>query len=366
MQNKGLWLFSLLTAVVVVATVMLSKRHAPQTSLERSLLFPQFAERINDVYRIELIDSEIKPVILQRQEDQWVVVSADNYPARLDLIRQLVFVLSELKVLAKKTDNPGLYSNLGVEDPGVGSGTAVLLTVSDRSNTVLASLIVGKPRTGSQGGNVKGIYVRRPEDKYALLVSDYMQPKAMDNEWYDRDLLDLPKSRIKQVELSYSDQHFSMAKDEVGEAKFTVTEGQVGDPDVALDKLATFLQDLRADGVKVADGVSFPGSMVNAVFKTFNGLVVGVKAYQEDADAFAVFSVTNMVTKEKQVDPLAATSDTGTVDSNEIEAGDAVAEDNKAIIDESRRLGERLHGWVYKIPQFKFDGLKVDIEAASK
>ena len=95
------------------------------------------------------------------QGGQWAVESADDYPAKIDRIKDVVVSMSQLKILATKTDNPNLYPDLGVEGPESKNTSSLLLTLSDQSGATLASLIVGKPRKNSAGSTRPNLYVLR-------------------------------------------------------------------------------------------------------------------------------------------------------------------------------------------------------------
>ena len=150
MKSKNLLVLSSLTIVVIIIAALFTQSRAPQTTIEKETLFPELAEKINDVTHIEIKGSEDPGVVLQKMEGgQWALQSADNYPAQFDKIKDVVVSLSQLKILATKTDNPKLYPELGVEGTEIKNTNSLLLTLRDQSGATLASLIVGKPRKSS-------------------------------------------------------------------------------------------------------------------------------------------------------------------------------------------------------------------------
>ncbi|MCK5498327.1 MAG: hypothetical protein KAI77_03955, partial [Gammaproteobacteria bacterium] len=110
MKRQKLLVLSAITIAVIIIAALVNQSRAPQTSIEKETLFPELANKINDVSRIEIKSSEDPDVILQKmQGGQWALQSADDYPAQIDKVKDVVVSLSQLKILATKTDNPKLY-----------------------------------------------------------------------------------------------------------------------------------------------------------------------------------------------------------------------------------------------------------------
>ena len=279
MKRQQLLVFSAITIVVIVAAGLFTHSRAPQTKIEKETLFPELADKINDVARIEIV-SEDRTVILQKQDKLWVLQSADNYPAQFDKVKDTVISLSELKILATKTDKPKLYSELGVEGPDAEDSTSQLLILKDQSGTPLVSLIVGKSRKSSAGKSRPNLYVRKPDAKNALLVEGYLQIKSHNADWYERYVIHIPAARIQNINIVKSNgNHLKINKPSEGETEFKLVEGKTASPSVLLNKLATFFEDMRVDGVHGIDSFEFPDDATLTTFTTFNGLVIIVKSF---------------------------------------------------------------------------------------
>lgn len=345
MKRKQLLTFFAITIVVIIAAALFAKSRAPQTEIVEEKLFPGLVNRINDVARIEIKSSESRSVILQQQDGQWQIQSADNYPAVIDRIKNTVISLSELKILATKTDNPKLYPELGVEDPGTDT-TSLLLTLMDKSGATLATLIVGKPRKNTAGQIRPNLYVRKPDEKNALLVEGYLQIKPENNDWYERNIIHIPAARIQEVNIvKATGDQLRISKDSAGSTEFKIAEGNTPAPTVLLNKLATFFEDMRADGVHAVDNFEFPEDATITTFKTFNGLLVTVKSISLDDRAYAHFSFTTT--------PSATDDEGGKRPASETE--------NISVEEESRLWNGFLSNWVYEIPLFKYETLNIDV-----
>jgi hypothetical protein len=356
MKRQQLLLLSAVTIVIIIAAALFNQSRAPQTTIEKETLFPELANRINDVTRIEIKSSEDPDVILQKmQGGQWALQSADNYPAQFDKVKDVVVSLSQLKILATKTDNPKLYPELGVEGPQGNNTSSLLLTLSDQSGTALASLIVGKPRKSSTGSNRPNLYVRKADAKNALLVEGYLQLKSNNNAWYERNVIHIPASRIQKVNIFKSTGDLLLIKKHSeGDTEFKVIEGNTASPSVLLNKLGTFFEDMHVEGVHAANNFEFPDDVTITTFTTFNGLVITVKNVLNDGKAYAHFSFK-----------------TSTISSSPLntEGGDGTPESHSETIsveEESQLWNQFLSHWVYEIPEFKFETLDVNVAQSSE
>ena len=351
MKRQKLLLLSAITIAVIIIAAFFSQSRAPQTTIEKETLFPELANKINDVTRIEIKSSEDPDVILQKmQGGQWALQSADNYPAQFDKIKDIVVSLSQLKILAIKTDNPGLYPELGVEGTDDDNTSSLLLTLSDESGTTLASLIVGKPRKNNTGNNRPNLYVRKADAKNALLVEGYLQLKSDNNAWYERNVIHIPASRIQDVNIVKSNgDHLLIKKHDEGDTDFKVIEGNTASPSVLLNKLGTFFEDMNVEGVHSASNFEFPDNTTITTFTTFNGLIITVKNVFIDDKTFAHFSFTTTATSPGSTD--------GIPESNS---------ETISVEEESQLWNQFLSHWVYEIPEFKFETLDVNVAQSSE
>jgi hypothetical protein len=346
MKRQQLLVLSALTIIAIVAAGLFTHSRAPQTKIEKETLFPELANKINDVTHIEIVSKD-RTVILQKQDKRWVLLSADNYPAQFDKIKDTVVSLSELKILATKTDNPELYPELGVEGLDAEGSASQLLTLSDQSGTILASLIVGKPRKISTGKSRPNLYVRKPGAKNALLVEGYLQIKSHNTDWYERYVIHIPAARIQDINIVKNNgHHLKINKPSEGETEFKLVAGKTASPSVLLNKLATFFEDMRVDGVHATDDFEFTDDATVTTFTTFNGLVITVKSILIDEKAFVHFSFSTLTSKSESTDD----TDSGTL----------------SVEEESRLWNEFLSNWVYEIPDFKFETLDVHVAQLSE
>lgn len=339
MSNKSLLVLSIVTLVIIVAAVISSQDRAPRTAIETTELFPGLAGRVNDVSRIA-IESQGGDVHILKGGTEWLVEEADNYPARYDRVKKLVLDMAALEVLSRKTSNPRFYPELGVEDPASAGAASRQVTLTDPTGTELAAIILGNPRPGEGGGQ----YVRKPDSDQAVLAGTALDAPADPGEWIVTDLLDIAADRVMEVTIRHPDGETVVLTRPRGEQNFQVAdapEGQESRSQYFTNQPAGFLSDLDIVSVKAADGFQFPGSAVNTVIRTYDGLVASMTAAKIDDE--------NHVTLDFSVDQ-SLLEDGG--ETEEIVIGEQPQ--TQDMREEAAELNTRVSGWVFIIPQPKY------------
>ena len=330
MQKQGLILLAAATlALVVLAVVAIAtgdrgvSRAVPG---ERAL--PGLATRLGDVGSVAIKRNALSLTFV-RDGDNWLVAEKGNYPAAAGKARQIALALADLLLVEPKTQQPGFYSRLDVEDPG--SGKSTLVTLKDKSGATLAELIICKRRFDRLGTGTDGVYVRKPGDTQAWLARGSLEFSDQLSSWLDRRILDIPEKRIAKASLTQPDGTKLVIIRAKPEDKFAVegapadakfkSETTTGEPALALDSL-----DL--DDVKPLGDMPVPDKdVVTASFTTFDGLTVDVRMLDKDDAHWFVLSATG--------------------------SGAAEAE-AKAINDKGSR-------WAYAVPSYKAAQLKMKL-----
>lgn len=347
MKKSRLLTLAILTVAVAVAAGITAKLRAPKVNVSKELLFPVLAERINEVSRI-LIQGDRRSVELGKSGGNWTIANADNYPALFNKVRQTVINLSQLRVLEKKTDNPDFYDRLGVENPLGNDTPALLITLEDSAGQELASLIVGKPRQSS--ASKPGLYVRRPDQAHALLVEGRLDLSDEKRDWFDQELMNIPPGRVRHLRIQHpGEEPVILKKSSMQQPDFELEGASANEKSVLkilTNRIATGLEELRADDVRAADNFDFPGNATVTTVTTFDGLVITARLAEVDDRHYARFTF--------NVD-----ADTEAVAAEKGKPGTDVAR-------EAQQLAERHSEWVYVIPEFKFDDLTMSMQEINK
>ena len=344
MRARTLVVLAIVTLLVIVAAVVATRNRSPLPAASSPLLFSELASRINDIARIT-INGQERQITLLRRGDAWFISEEDDYPAKLDRIREVAIGASELRLLAERTSNPELFSRLGVEDPESPGAGSTWLELQDTGGDTLAKLVVGKPRHSANRGDVPGLYVRVPGREPALLVAGNLDISTVAVDWFDRNLANIGAERIRSIEIRHGDDEtLTLSRDNAGAdlALQQVPAGREAQSAVILGRMTTILENFFINGARKTATVDWPAAATEVTVRTFDGLVASIAAAQV-ADA-------PMATLAFSFDAAAA-APTETAAQAETTAAEGTAD----VAAEAKTLNEATGGWVFRIPQFKFE-----------
>ena len=290
--------------------------------------------QLNEVSEVRIAKGDGSRVTLRKQPTGWVIGERE-YPADASRVRKLLIDLSSLVTVETKTNDPAKFAQLGVEDANspTAAGTLVEAVTPEKVNGV----IVGKT-SGAKSG-----YVRATDSKQSLLATPSVQAEADPKRWLETALVDIPDSRVKEVEMfPASGPSFKATREKKEQGDFTVPalpKGRELQTPSAVNPLATNLALLTLTDVRKApaDGASAPAASAGparassastqtprVIFRTFDGLELQISGQAEG---------------ERRFISLVPTSSA------------------KETTDEARKLDARVKGWQFEIPNYKYDAL---------
>jgi Domain of unknown function (DUF4340) len=322
MQRRGLILLAAAAAVfgaLAIAAAATGDRYASSAPADRPV-FPSLAGELVDVALVAL-ERKGFAVTFRRRGDAWLVAQKGGYPAVTGKIRQVVLTLADMRLVEPKTRHPDLYSRLDVEGPA--SGNATLVTVADKSGKTLARLIVGKRRFDRLGEGHAGVYVRQPGDAQSWLASGDLDLSGDLASWLDRQIVDIPESRIAKVSLTQPDGTLLVLSRAKPDGQFAVENAPAKTKfksDAATDEPAMALASLSLDDVMPAAKMPVPESgIVAASYTTFEGLTIDLRLVEKGKTEWIAVAATG--------------------------AGKAAGE--------AKEIEARVSGWSYAIPSYK-------------
>jgi Domain of unknown function (DUF4340) len=322
MQKRSLIPLAAATVVlVVVAAVALAtggysvNRAGPD---QRAL--PGLADKLGDVASVSVRRGGLD-LTFMRDGNDWLVAQKGDYPAASGKIRRIVLALADMTLVEEKTREPDLYPRLEVE--GSGNGKSTLVTLRDKSSTVLARVIVGKQRYDRLGAGNNGVYVRKPGHPQSWLARGSLDFSDDTANWLDRKIVDIPDDRVEKVSLTQPDGSTLVLNRAVPNAKFAVAGAPANakyKDETALGEPAMALETLDLDDVQPATKLRVPDKRVTAAsYTSFDGLTVSLRLFQHDNRNWIAL---------------------------------AAAGSGKAIA-EARTIDNRVSRWVYAIPSYK-------------
>jgi Domain of unknown function (DUF4340) len=343
----GLLVAAVVIAALAFALASRSPRNAPTGAGQ--VVLEGLKPVVNDVTELRIAKGDGTHVTLRKQPASWQVVERE-YPADSGKVRKLLLDLSALAVVEEKTSDPASYDRIGVED--VKSAKSTGARVEAVTPKKVYSVIVGRT------SGMKSTYVRVSGAAQSFLASPQIMPDANPKQWLAREVVDIPESRIKEVDVKpASGPAYTVARDKKEQTDFTVSNipkgrelSSAGAGDAVAGELASFtMDDVRR--APAADAAAKPAE--SATFRTFDGLELQVDG-QKDGDNHYVSitprSIAGDATKETAKD---AAKDA---------AKDGATDTVKDTATEAQTLEARVKGWQYEIPGYKYDGLFKPLE----
>ena len=360
MNNRRV-IVAVVTIVAVSAAILVSQQRAPQTSRQTDTLFPELAAHINDISELVVRDAE-NALTVRRGADGWGIVEADEYPALTDKIKQTVLAVSDLQVIAEKTDNPELYKRLGVEDPDSKGATSQLLTLSGNGEQ-LAELIVGKTRRSKSAAAAPGLYVRIPEQAPTLLVQGRLAVSADLAQWIKRDIVNIEADRVSAVHLRPLAGEEAVLKRAEAADELTLQnlpEGREQAADYLISRMATVLENVYVDGVKKEENINFSRPDAELSVTTFDGLTASIEVVSSEQQTYARFSfVADATHAAAGPAPQEPSVEGDAAEGNATEAGATLPETEaeeqppRTPEQEAEALNSLVQGWAYQLSSSK-------------
>lgn len=285
---------------------------------ERAL--PALAGKLDEVASVEVKRAGLDLTFV-RDGENWLVAQKGDYPADAGKVRRVVLGLADMTLVEPKTDKPGLYSRLEVDDPGKGKST--LITIKDKSGADIARLIVGKHAYDRLGEGNDGVYVRKPDDPQSWLARGSLDFADDMPNWLARRIVDIPDSKVAKVVLTQPDGAALTLSRAKPDAKFAI-ENPPKDAkyknDTALGEPAMALETLDLEDVLPSAKLPVPNKgFTTAAYTTFDGLIIDVTLFQHDNKNWLTVAASG--------------------------SGKAAAQ--------AKNIDSRVGRWVYEIPSYK-------------
>ncbi|HEV2286067.1 MAG TPA: DUF4340 domain-containing protein, partial [Steroidobacteraceae bacterium] len=302
-------------AVIAGAIWLSSRRHLEHATLAGDLVLPGLEAAITTVSEVDLRRGDGTRTSLRKASVGWVVGERD-WAAEPGKVRKLLLDLGALNVVEEKTRLPQNYPQLGVEDVSTPKATGTQVDVVTPGHTY--ALIVGKSSSGKSG------YVRVAATAASLLAAPLLTLDADPKTWLEHSLIDLPATRVRQVEERPLDgAPYAAARDKKEQADFSVTgvpKGRRLTGPGAADSLAGALAGLTLEDVQKGAAPA-DAKVSRAVFRTFDDLEVTVTGRKDGTRSLIALSA-------RATAPAAG--------------------------GEARQLNTRLGGWEFEIPDYKY------------
>lgn len=277
MQTRTLGILFALVVLTVGSAAWVHSRTQEDPRFEKvgSAVFPGLIDQVNAITEI-LVESTAGRISIYRDGKIWRVRESNDHLANPKEVHKAVVGITELVYFEPKTERPGQYVRLQLEEPSaVGSKSKrLILKVGDR---VAADVIVGRERLFLPGLTVGGVYFRLPDQPLTWLGRGNPEAGALKKDWLAREIVDIDAKRVRQVVIRHPDgETVTVSKASPIADGFSMTGIPAGMRlQYASDanNLGAVLQQLEMDDARRAEGVSVDwSSAVVAEVETFDGL----------------------------------------------------------------------------------------------
>ncbi len=291
-RRRNLTILAALALVSVLLAVLALDRRADQVAPKYPPheYLPGLAGELNQVARIDIVSKKYGAFdVAFVPMKGWVLPGRDNYPASYELVKRTLVGLAALETIEPKTARADWFHIVGLDLPPQGNG--VVITLSNAKGRTLATLIAGKSEDIGDPSGAVGLFVRKPGEAQSWLVQSIFEPKANPADWMDKQILDVDRSRIQEVDVRpASGPAYTVRRDKPSDADFAlvpVPHGrEVSDPS-APDGVAAAITGFSFDDIKPAGDFDFATGASRTVTHTFDGLSVTVDVIKQGEDNWA-------------------------------------------------------------------------------
>jgi hypothetical protein len=324
-------LLLLVAGVLVIAGSLWisTQRHLERATLAGDPVLAGLEKSLNDITEVHLSKGDGTRTTLKKGATDWMVAER-SYPADSGRVRKFLLDLAELKVIEEKTRNREFYAQLGVEDADSPKATSTRVELITPAKTY--ALLVGKPGEGQNG------FVRVVHAEPSLLAHPLITVDADPRHWLDRTIVDIADNRIKEATIEPATGPSYTATREAAQQDFKVApipKGRELSGSSAANELSSAFASLQADDVRRAPDAPVAGAAKpdHALFRTFNALELDVTGFVEGEQHFVAI-VARAAAKDSQTEAAA--------------------------------INQRLQGWQFEIPSYKYQPMFQPLEELLK
>jgi hypothetical protein len=231
--------FAALSVVLAAATIWMRARETASRFTPGEFL-PGFATSVKNATRIHIVTQGNAFEVTYSQDKGWVLPARGNYAANFEQVRHTLIDLATMETVEPKTARADWLAYIGLETPPRGNGTAI--TISDKSDHVLAAIIVGNTTDLTNAQGATGVFVRHPGDNQSYLARAVYPFHSNLADWLSTGVMMVDSARLNTVTIT-----------PVSGAAFTVKRDHPSD------------QEYKLDGAAPPKGMAANPAMVNMV-----------------------------------------------------------------------------------------------------
>ncbi|MDC3067259.1 DUF4340 domain-containing protein [Pseudomonadota bacterium] len=278
-------------AYILFLSVDLNGRNTNQYDL----LFPDLFNALDKVEKIKL-EKEGNKLVLKKTGEQWLIESADNYPANVSAIKKFLLNLTEIKTLTVKTTDPSLYRSLAVNSIEEEGQNRFQITISIESGIEIAEFTVKE-----KFHNDNRTFIKKADKQEVFETQGALALSINKIKWLHADITDLPSKAINKISVDHIDEQFTLIRMNDSSIHFKIDEldGDLSEKSpVFTSALAAFLESLKFNDVKGKKIIIDSKRLSSFVFATTNNEEIKVEDFQTASGVFTEFSIVKKPSSE--------------------------------------------------------------------
>jgi len=349
MSRKHFSLLLGITLAVALLVLLMPGKTGRESEVEKSRLLPDLQQEVNqlDWLRITGPGGEVIAT-LSRGEDSWRVDEAHRYRADWGQLKTLLSDLTQAEIVELKTGNPDYYARLGVRDVNQPDAGGVMIEFPASSG--VPPLIVGNRAQGRDGH-----YVRLRDAAESVLIDRSLEVPRDRMSWLEKEIIHIADSEVVEVEVAQADGERVVAlkasADDENFALQDIPEGREIQSAWTVNSLANGLASLTLDEVVPEADIDW-SDVVRFGLVTADGLRV-------DADLVALESSADEESGETDYWMRLQAGLYQTAVESGVQPPEEGAPDTS---ERAATVNQRVSGWAYRIPKYKYDAMTKRME----
>jgi hypothetical protein len=352
-QNRSIALGVVAVVVLLAGLLVANMRSGGDGNAEKAL-YPSLKTEADNINAVRIFKAgDARVIELLRKDKDWTVTERGGYPADASKVRKLIVALSDAKIVEEKTSNPASYATLGVEDVSAKEATGVRLELAGGKTPI--NLIIGKT------GNAEKAYARRAGEKPSWLLNTGIDAPQLIDAWLKRELIEVAGDRMQSARVTVGDKSYTAVKSARADGDFKV-EGLPKGKEIsagAANSFASALQGLNLSEVRTAQEFGSPTPSATATLKTFDGLVAQLNGWVQDTKRYVSISTSYDEAQAQKFALEPAAPEPAAEAGKETTKSEQTPEPtpDQKVRDEATAANQRLTGWVFEIPSYKYDAI---------
>ncbi|MGD9851996.1 MAG: DUF4340 domain-containing protein [Nitrospirales bacterium] len=378
MKTKTIGILAGLTLIGTLVAALVTREPVTQTPQSGEPVFPQLMSVINDVSEI-LVETKEHIITLVRREGEWGVKEKMGYRADVEKVKSALVGLAELRLQDPKTKNPELYDRLGLLSKEKDGSTSLTISVKTGESTPIAQVVIGNQKPAKSNPRLSEIYIRKPDDPQAWLVTGNLRLDRLPEEWLDKEITALPTKRVRHVQVTHPDKEvLDLSKEKPEDMDFqldSIPTGYKVSSTFNLNNVVGTLVQLSLEDVRKESEMKFSADTgVKAMVETFDGLRFHVQTAKEGEKVFGKFSAefdqslvkTNeenepakeepQQSSEKDQEAAPPSEETPSEKNPDIpKKEESLLKKPESVQQEVAAFNKRVGGWIYELPKFRVE-----------